>query len=459
MSYAVGMPRTHQSSDKPSVASSPVPSSSADNSRRFRKRLFRVLCGLLILGGLLWQRDRWLPRLLLPRARELIRQREPEAALRWVVWTERLGGGEPETALLRARVHRKQGELDAVAEWLEEALRRGAARDDVQREEWLAYAQAGQMQQAGPHLQELLLTASDDLPEICDAYVSGYMRIGQDQKALAILESWIADYPDDPWPVYLRGKIARKQSRFADAEQDFRRVLELDSHASEAAVDLGDVLLIQLKPEEALPQFERGMSDPKSAVLAKLGAAKALQSLGESDQAAELYRQVLAERPDDAAALHGLGELALHDGQLEEAITRLEASLASDPQSLATRYLLVQALQQAGHADEAAGHLEHIEAARAGLSEVQNLRDELATRPDDPELRFRIADLEYAYGSRDDAVLMYLSVLDLAPDHASTHRALAEHYGRLARRNPEFQPLADRHAQLAADNADGRPMP
>lgn len=441
------------------MASSPPPQASGDNAhnasgraasnRRRRTVGWKSLSLAILIGGICYWRGLWLPAILLPSAERAIRERAPERALVWVKRTEWLAVGEPETALLRARVHRKLGELDEVAHWLEEALRRGASRDDVQREEWLAYAQAGQMQQAGPHLQELLLTSNEDLPEVCDAYVTGYMRIGHDQKAQAILESWIADYPDDPWPVYLRGKIARRQSRFADAERDFRKVLDLDPHAAHAAVDLGDVLLIQLQPQQALDQYERGMGDPQTSLLAMLGAAKARQSLGDAEQAAALFNRVLDERPDDAAALHGLGELALHEGQLEEAISRLEASLQSDPQSLATRYLLVQALQQSGRGDQTGVHLERIEAARTGLSELQNLRDELSKQPDNPELRYQIAELEYGYGSRDDAVLTYLSVLDLDPRHVPTHKALAQHYGQLARHDPAFQALAEHHARLA----------
>lgn len=182
-----------------------------------------------------------------------------------------------------------------------------------------------------------------------------------------------------------------------------------------------------------------------------LGAAKARQSLGDAEQATALFKRVLDERPHDAAALHGLGELALHEGRLEEAISRLEASLQSDPQSVATRYLLVQALQQSGRGDQTAVHLQRIEAARTGLSKLQNLRDELSKEPDNPELRHQIAALEYAYGSRDDAVLMYLSVLDLEPHHTPTHKALALHYGQLARHDPAFQALAEYHAGLTDD--------
>src|SRR5688500_11951419 len=84
---------------------------------------------------------------LIPRhqARTALDAHDPETALAHLVWARRLGPPTGEIEFLRARAHRKLGQLEAVPRDLRRALDLGHPRSAIHREELLARAQAGDL--------------------------------------------------------------------------------------------------------------------------------------------------------------------------------------------------------------------------------------------------------------------------------------------------------------------------
>jgi len=96
------------------------------------------------------------------------------------------------------------------------------------------------------------------------------------------------------------------------------------------------------------PPIELAPADPGVAAAAAVTREDVLLALGElvgratpwNTVAAELhYREVLAARPDDAAALRGVARLRELDGRHDDARLLWEQSLAADPHGVATRLL------------------------------------------------------------------------------------------------------------------------
>lgn len=94
--------------------------------------------------------------------------------------------------------------------------------------------------------------------------------------------------------------------------------------------------------------------------------ARVLVDVGESDRARDEWSMALRIEPRHLGALRGLAFLAYRDGDLDEALERLETALAVDP----TDERVVQALRTVRNAAEAGGVGPAAREARAGAARV-----------------------------------------------------------------------------------------
>ena len=88
--------------------------------------------------------------------------------------------------------------------------------------------------------------------------------------------------------------------------------------------------------------------------MVRLDLAKVLDEAGRRDEAAHEYLAILAQQPNDAAALTGLGALRAREGRLADAAGLLRRALEIDPSNETTRFDLAGVLEQEGRTAEAA---------------------------------------------------------------------------------------------------------
>ena len=96
------------------------------------------------------------------------------------------------------------------------------------REQIMAQAQLGEMRDAEKQRTRLLSDPQGDEPEICYAFVQGYLQIHQYAAARQLLNGWAADFPEDPRPLFLRGTVQMNAELWKEAEADFRKTLTID---------------------------------------------------------------------------------------------------------------------------------------------------------------------------------------------------------------------------------------
>jgi Flp pilus assembly protein TadD len=94
------------------------------------------------------------------------------------------------------------------------------------------------------------------------------------------------------------------------------------------------------------------MSD--AAIQEKIRAALELHRAGNFQEAEKVYRQVLAQRPNDARALQYLGILAYQFGKPQIAVDLIQRSISIDPNAPDSYYNLGNALLSLGNAQRAA---------------------------------------------------------------------------------------------------------
>lgn len=220
--------------------------------------------------------------------------------------------------------------------------------------------------------------------------------------------------------------------------------------------------------DTAIPLYGRALQANPEGLEAKLGLGQSYLSLGASEEAAALFRDVLAKRSSDETARRGLASALLTMGQVELAEKQLQSLLRDD----AGDYRALNSLgicfdMQGKHAEAQATYRKGIELAPEFLSLRSNLGLSLAIsgQPRDaiaqlaPIATGRGADarvrqnLAFAYAMAGDLEnALQTSRRDIDESNAQRQlsyfiqlmRLLPEARSAEVRRNPRFFPQASR---------------
>lgn len=386
-------------------------------------------------------------------AERALRERKADIALAWLKSIpDRQSDGQRE--FLMARAYRRLGELDLVREHIQRAFDRGFSVERLEREQWLALAQSGQMREAEPHLRQLLVNPGDDGPEICESFVSGYFRNRQVLKAMPIIEAWQADYPNDPLPYAIRAGRFRELEHWSEAIAAYRKVLELTPTDSNIRLQLAICLKESLKFDEAEVEFHQCLRETpqEKALLAEWGDL--LLSIGKTSDATAVFEQLLAIDPGNFDARAAIGQTLLMNGNADDAVSMLQPLYAERPYDSKVQYSLASALQAAGKTEEASEMFQQVAEAEVQLRSKQKLMDELDGSPDPVNQRYEIALIAMKHESPEEGLRWLMSVIDLNPGHTGAYTAIADYYLKIgnAELEQKFRMLA-----VASASAAGTP--
>jgi len=141
--------------------------------------------------------------------------------------------------------------------------------------------------------------------------------------------------PADPEPHLSAGLLDERQKDFPSAESEYKKVLALDPHSTEAAIGLTNIYMKSNRLADAEPLLRRLAADrPDDAGLhAQLG--RVLEAEGKKDDAILEFQTALKLSPKDSAAQRDLADLYADAGKndLAEAAYRpLVAAQPNDPE-------------------------------------------------------------------------------------------------------------------------------
>lgn len=407
---------------------------------RSRRRIRLLLIFAAIgIAGLLVCRS-WIAEIPNSLARRAMTQRTPEYAMSLLDWSEWIAGATSNTEFLRARASRKLGRWDEMKQHLARAEKLGGDKIRLQREDWLAKAQSGQLRLVQSRRNQMLLDPLDDTEEICEAFVLGYLSLQHFDEALPLIESWSADYPENPQPHYLKGLILAEERKFAQADASFRKALQIRPSHFQARFALANSLLSERKEKEALEKFQECAQRHTDATV-ELGIAKCLLGLGELMKAKASLESSVTKYPNDFKLRLELGRLLIND-DFQAALSHLEQAHKIHSNSSEAQYLLAQALIRLGRREEAAEYLTFVSEANEQMTEMNKLLERVAGNETDVESRLQIAFIQLKYGTEREAILWFQSVLNIDPKNAAANEALANFYEKKSAENPHYADLS-----------------
>ena len=394
-----------------------------------------------------------LPEVALSRVRGLLDARRHDAAGRWLDVAAATSLRRAEVHFQTARLARRREDFPEVSRRLRAAHTAGWPVAELEREQWLAQAQAGQVAEMQAHWVDLFDDPRSDGPEISRAFVIAELARIRFDDARRVLDAWEADYPDDPGPHVFRGLIHSIQLEWDDAAASYRRAIAVDRTNVEAWRGLGEALSKRLRFEQALAAWTALLEIDPTDVVAAVGRCDCLVRLGDVAIARRELDAVIARLPDDVTALDIAGRLELAAGDAARAVEWLTRAVALRPEDAELRYALGRALRLAGDRDAAREHLAFREAAADPLERLRHLLVELPRQPWDADIRAEIGDLTYHWKSHDEGLEWFRRALDVDPKHARSLAFLEAHDAAGSRRP------AGGAARVAAESAAAEATP
>jgi tetratricopeptide (TPR) repeat protein len=336
---------------------------------------------------------------------------------------------DPEVLFLAARAARRAGELGAAEHYLGQCQAAPALADRAPLERVLLRATRGEMDAVAAYCRSLLERGDPDTPLILEALAQGYSTALRFPEASACLDDWLMRMPDHPQALYVKGRLELQASNRPSAIKLFNRVLELDAERDDARLFLAELYLELGQGHEALPHLELLAQHLPGHPLVNARLGRCLVMLGRKDQAIRILDGVLQRQPDLAPALLERGKLALDDDDLPLAADLLRKACARDPGDRSTYYQLFLCLERQGKAAEAKTvqqRMRDLEQDTARLHEIAT--KELSQRPRDAGLYVEAGEIFLRVGAFDEGVRWLETAVQIAPQHAGAHRALARHY-------------------------------
>ena len=166
-------------------------------------------------------------------------------------------------------------------------------------------------------------------------------------------------------PYSALGTVLLKQSREKEAEQSFQQALTIDNKENLALRMLAEIRLRAGDSKSALDFAKRATAISDAPTSAWIVLAMAERASGNKPAAKTALDHVLADEPENVAALMERADLLTDDKNYEPAITDLKTATKVKPDDKTVLARLAYVLQQAGRNEEAAV------AAKAAGIEVQ----------------------------------------------------------------------------------------
>jgi tetratricopeptide (TPR) repeat protein len=279
---------------------------------------------------------------------------------------------------------------------------------------------------------------------------------GLDAEVVAAIDKARADVVARPRSAAAWGQLGMvlfAQDMYADCIDIFAEAERLDAADSRWPYFRG-LAVILLRPEEGIVLLERAVRLSPLNYSMRLRLAEEYLKLHRIDEADALFRELLAEQPNDARALLGQGQILLRRGQWQEALAPLRAAADHPTARRSARVALAEAYQRLG--DTAAAEAERKRAAEAPvdvawldsvLADAEGLRTGLQ-----PRIRtaLRLRD----NGQIDEALTLIGEVLRDHPDSDDAHLTHAKILIR-ANRFGEAERELRQALALNADLVDG----
>lgn len=385
-----------------------------------------------ILGGLtllfvLWPLCFWASLLI---GKYELHKNHPDRAVFWLAGACRIWPWSYDAHLEAARALRQTHQYSLAESNLNDCLKlRGGASEDVQIEFLLMRVETGETDDPSWHLMKYVDQEHPKSYEIMEALARAQMHRLKYGPAYAMLNRMITLQPDRALAYYWRGWVLERMDNAGEAKNNYIKALELDPSITAVRLRLGEILMEDNRPDEAIPFLESLYADfpDNPEINARLGQLRFLQ--GKWPEARPLMEKALSSMENDSPLLLHLARLDLQEGKPAEAEVWLSRILKNDPTDTEAQFSLITAYQALGKTTEAKKALEDYKEKKITLDRANKMLKDEANHPSQSaDTAFEIGKLMKDIGRVGLGIYWLEQALTRDALHKPTHLLLAEYY-------------------------------
>ncbi len=394
-----------------------------------------ALCAVAVLGMCLLyaQRARRIEAVA-SQAREAVKSGPLDEAKRLLEkWAALVpSDGEPDyyRAWLDVRAVRPAQAMDSVRS----AVTKGYPQEPVEVLRAILLTQADRFEEAVPVLLRAFQQDSGPLAEIADSLVRYYMRTVRLGEADAVISRWMEVAPQDPRPFVWRADIYKRGGREHELiVRDLREALRRDPSLDDARLELA-ATFSPSQIDEAEEEYTKVLARRPKSTAAMVGLGRLALLKGDIQGAERRFEEALAIDPKLPRALKELALLDVKFGRVQQARDRLQQAVRLEPEDLELHYSYARVLAASGDTKAAAEQTQVAEKLRKDQKQIEDLRQQLATQPDNLEIRSEVARWLIEHDHEEEGLDWTRRILEAKPDHPATCRLLADYHAR--KKNP-----------------------
>ena len=382
-----------------------------------------TLSALTIAGAIYWSRRQ--ARLFLDDVEQMQEARDYPAAREKIDSFLRERPNDPRALLLSARNARKTKDYYNARELLRASKEHGGDSEAIDIEEALIDVQRGE-DRSIEWLRARSRSGDSHALAILEVLIQHDLDTYQLWLALDGLNLFLEQRPNDLQALMGRARVWERFLYFKDALADYQRAVEAHPDNEVARLKLADTLLLVGTPAEALQQYRwlEGRFPDKTEV--RLGLARCLRQIGETARARGILNSLIQSPPENGEALWELGQMALEDGKPGEAEPLLRRAAKALPYDRRVIFSLQQCLADLKKDAEAAVMNARVQKIDADIRRLDQVRQEVMKKPDDPALRVEGGLLFLRNGERREGVRWLRHALKVNPGHRPAIEALRE---------------------------------
>jgi tetratricopeptide (TPR) repeat protein len=217
-------------------------------------------------------------------------------------------------------------------------------------------------------------------PEVLQALLQLDNVEGKLKDSLDRIAKAVSAQPQTAALVHLQGIAYALDRRPSDAEQSFRRAIELDPKDLAPYQSLAALLAASGRVTDTIKTYEKALETQPNAAPIRVTLGSLYETTGEKDKAIEQYQKAIEIEPNQAAAKNNLAYLLAESGQnLDRALDLAQEAKALLPEDPNTADTLGWVLFRKGVPGAAIGYLKDAEnGTKPGETSLGIIRHHLA---------------------------------------------------------------------------------
>lgn len=184
--------------------------------------------------------------------------------------------------------------------------------------------------------------------EVLQAMLELYLLQRDTGAAIATADRFAREFSPTAKTWNGRGVALQLEGRHAEAEESYKKAVEIDSSYPFAHNNLGVLLWHKGDTKGAINSFRRALQAPNPPVEARLNLALGLFRRKHTQLALEAYRQVLSTAPEHPVAWNGIGLILVDLEKYADARNAFARSIQSNPEFAEAHYNMSFTLSNLG---------------------------------------------------------------------------------------------------------------